>query len=159
MKLETEIYWLRRLKALVLIGRTLILAGPCLACLHPSDKPQVTCGYAQQPSTATVAKMADSSRTHRGGDRTRDERSRSPRRHHSHSHRARSPHRHHHKRKRSPGAEDKALQFKSRELGKRDYDTFKPMFATYLDIQKQKILEDMDETEVRGRWKSFVGKW
>lgn len=33
------------------------------------------------------------------------------------------------------------------------------MFALYLDIQKQKILEDMDETEVRGRWKSFMGKW
>ncbi|CZS89822.1 related to RNA helicase HEL117 [Rhynchosporium graminicola] len=51
------------------------------------------------------------------------------------------------------------LPFNSRQLGKRDYDVFKPMFATYLDIQKQKILEDMDETEVRGRWKSFVGKW
>tara|TARA_R110002060_G_scaffold44631_1_gene55982 strand:+ start:130 stop:231 length:102 start_codon:yes stop_codon:yes gene_type:complete len=33
------------------------------------------------------------------------------------------------------------------------------MFATYLDIQKQKILEDMDEIEVRGRWKSFIGRW
>jgi len=32
------------------------------------------------------------------------------------------------------------------------------MFATYLDIQKQKILEDMDEIEVRGRWKSFIGR-
>lgn len=33
------------------------------------------------------------------------------------------------------------------------------MFALYLDIQKQKVLEDMDETEMKGRWKSFVGKW
>ena len=103
--------------------------------------------------------MADSSRSHRENDRGRDERSRSPRRHHSHSHRARSPRRHHHKRKRSPDAGPKELPFNSRELGKRDYDAFKPMFATYLDIQKQKILEDMDEIEVRGRWKSFIGKW
>ncbi|KAH7380876.1 hypothetical protein BKA64DRAFT_647714 [Cadophora sp. MPI-SDFR-AT-0126] len=103
--------------------------------------------------------MADSSRAYRESGRGRDERSRSPRRHHSHSHRARSPHRHHYKRKRSPDARPKELPFNSRELGKRDYDAFKPMFATYLDIQKQKILEDMDETEVKGRWKSFVGKW
>lgn len=33
------------------------------------------------------------------------------------------------------------------------------MFALYLDIQKGKILEEMDETEARGRWKSFIGKW
>ncbi|KAL2062990.1 hypothetical protein VTL71DRAFT_6062 [Oculimacula yallundae] len=103
--------------------------------------------------------MADRSRNHQGSDRRQEERSRSPRRHQSHSHRARSPHRHHHRRKRSPDAAPKVLPFNSRELGKRDYDVFKPMFATYLDIQKQKILEDMDETEVRGRWKSFVGKW
>jgi hypothetical protein len=33
------------------------------------------------------------------------------------------------------------------------------MFATYLDIQKQKVLEDLDEVEAKGRWKSFIGKW
>ncbi|OAF62588.1 hypothetical protein VC83_01085 [Pseudogymnoascus destructans] len=33
------------------------------------------------------------------------------------------------------------------------------MFALYLDIQKGKILDDLDETEARGRWKSFIGKW
>ncbi|KAK4936484.1 hypothetical protein LTR10_022647 [Elasticomyces elasticus] len=33
------------------------------------------------------------------------------------------------------------------------------MFALYLDIQKQIEIDDLDETEVRGRWKSFVGKW
>jgi len=31
------------------------------------------------------------------------------------------------------------------------------MFALYLDIQKGKILEDLDEVEVKGRWKSFIG--
>jgi len=33
------------------------------------------------------------------------------------------------------------------------------MFALYLDIQKQLVLEDLDEHEARGRWKSFIGKW
>ncbi|KAK5019260.1 hypothetical protein LTR16_000376 [Cryomyces antarcticus] len=30
------------------------------------------------------------------------------------------------------------------------------MFALYLDIQKQKVLDDLSEEEVKGRWKSFV---
>lgn len=34
-----------------------------------------------------------------------------------------------------------------------------PLLAHYLSIQKQKDLFDMDDREVRGRWKSFVGKW
>ncbi|KAK5221311.1 hypothetical protein LTR99_006864 [Exophiala xenobiotica] len=33
------------------------------------------------------------------------------------------------------------------------------MFALYLDIQKQIDIDTRDETEVKGRWKSFVGKW
>jgi len=33
------------------------------------------------------------------------------------------------------------------------------MFGLYLNIQKGKILEDLDETEAKGRWKSFLGKW
>lgn len=33
------------------------------------------------------------------------------------------------------------------------------MFALYLDIQKQLVLEELPEMEVKGRWKSFVGKW
>lgn len=33
------------------------------------------------------------------------------------------------------------------------------MFALYLDIQKNKFLDDLDEVEVKGRWKSFIGKW
>jgi len=33
------------------------------------------------------------------------------------------------------------------------------MFALYLDIQKQLVLDELDEHEVKGRWKSFVGKW
>ncbi|MCJ1300174.1 hypothetical protein MMC08_002968 [Hypocenomyce scalaris] len=37
--------------------------------------------------------------------------------------------------------------------------TYKPLFSLYLDVQKQLILEDLAEDEVRGRWKSFMGKW
>ena len=33
------------------------------------------------------------------------------------------------------------------------------MFASYLDIQKGKVLEDMDEGEAKGRWKSFINRW
>jgi hypothetical protein len=33
------------------------------------------------------------------------------------------------------------------------------MFALYLDIQKGKVLEELGESENKGRWKSFLGKW
>ncbi|RDL41795.1 Uncharacterized protein BP5553_01774 [Venustampulla echinocandica] len=104
--------------------------------------------------------MENSNRRYREDDRVRDSRSRSPRRHRPDSERTRSPHRRHHKRKQphdaSPAVE---LPYNSRPLTKRDYATFKPMFALYLDIQKGKFLEDIDEIEARGRWKSFIGKW
>ncbi|TVY76078.1 Uncharacterized protein LSUE1_G005435 [Lachnellula suecica] len=104
--------------------------------------------------------MADRSQRHRDGDRPRDTRSRSPGREHSHSKRTRSPHtRHHHRRKRSPEAAPKELPYSSRPLTKKDYGAFKPMFGSYLDIQKGKLLDDLDEKEAQGRWKSFIGKW
>lgn len=33
------------------------------------------------------------------------------------------------------------------------------MFQSYLDIQKQIQLDDLDEREAKGRWKSFVSRW
>ncbi|KAL4779172.1 hypothetical protein BJX76DRAFT_98728 [Aspergillus varians] len=51
------------------------------------------------------------------------------------------------------------LPYQARELRKRDLEVFEPMFAMYLDIQKGKLIEDLSEDEVKGRWKSFVGKW
>ncbi|RMJ10015.1 hypothetical protein CDV36_010371 [Fusarium kuroshium] len=52
------------------------------------------------------------------------------------------------------------LPFDARQLSKKgDLGAFRPLFADYLDLQKQKDIEEMDEREVRGRWKSFVGKW
>jgi hypothetical protein len=94
------------------------------------------------------------------GDRKR---SRSPDRQAHRGHRVRSPHRHHHRsHKHAPAVEaeaPKVLPYNSRHLTKRDYTVFKPMFALYLDIQKGKDLEEMDEVEAKGRWKSFIGKW
>ncbi|KAM3515520.1 hypothetical protein MY11210_000893 [Beauveria gryllotalpidicola] len=77
--------------------------------------------------------------------------------------RLRSPHRHHaHRRRRerdSPAVPPATLPFDARPLTKSDLRQFEPLLAYYLDLQKQKYMEDMDDREVRGRWKSFVGKW
>ncbi|KAH6842842.1 hypothetical protein B0I37DRAFT_407810 [Chaetomium sp. MPI-CAGE-AT-0009] len=43
--------------------------------------------------------------------------------------------------------------------GRSDLAAFKPLFADYLDLQKQLDISSLDETELRGRWKSFMGKW
>ncbi|MCJ1361096.1 hypothetical protein MMC16_000193 [Acarospora aff. strigata] len=77
----------------------------------------------------------------------------------SHRHHSRSPHRTHHKRKRSASPKPVLLPFNNRRLRKHDFDSYRPMFALYLDIQKHLILEDLEADEVKGRWKSFVGKW
>jgi hypothetical protein len=52
-----------------------------------------------------------------------------------------------------------SLPFGAQPISKRDLPYFRPMFELYLDIQKQKVIEDLSEDEVKGRWKSFVGKW
>ncbi|QSZ30186.1 hypothetical protein DSL72_004706 [Monilinia vaccinii-corymbosi] len=103
--------------------------------------------------------MADSTRPDREYPRKRDSRSRSPRRHHTHSHRRRSPHHNHHRRKRPTDAVAEPLPYNCRPITKHDYETFKPMFASYLDIQKGIFLDELGGTEVKGRWKSFMGKW
>ncbi|CAG8119561.1 unnamed protein product [Penicillium olsonii] len=51
------------------------------------------------------------------------------------------------------------LPYQARELSRRDLETYEPMFAMYLDIQKGKFIEDLSEDEVKGRWKSFTQKW
>ncbi|KAI5205957.1 hypothetical protein AUEXF2481DRAFT_27529 [Aureobasidium subglaciale EXF-2481] len=51
------------------------------------------------------------------------------------------------------------LPLNARALVKHDLKAFKRLFALYLDIQKQIDIDDLDETEIRGRWKSFLGKW
>ncbi|KAL7622163.1 hypothetical protein AAE478_007665 [Parahypoxylon ruwenzoriense] len=86
-------------------------------------------------------------------------RSTSSTRHHRNHHR----HRHHHNKHRrssthSPGTPDE-LPFGARFLVRSDLGVFKPLFAHYLEVQKDKDIATLDEREIRGRWKSFVGKW
>ncbi|MCJ1399448.1 hypothetical protein MMC11_002650 [Xylographa trunciseda] len=63
-----------------------------------------------------------------------------------------------HKRKRST-APAASLPFQASCLSKHDFSSQRPLFALYLEVQKQMELEDLSENEARGRWKSFVGKW
>ncbi|KAI4860109.1 hypothetical protein F4820DRAFT_461960 [Hypoxylon rubiginosum] len=82
----------------------------------------------------------------------------SPTRHH-HSH-----HHHHHHRRHRPSAPPAnttpdELPFGSRRLLRSDLENFRSLLAQYLEIQKQKDMAALDEREVKGRWKSFVGKW
>ena len=58
-----------------------------------------------------------------------------------------------------PSTQPLILPLGARELSRRDLEAYKPMFAMYLDIQKSLFIEDMEEEEVKGRWKSFVKKW
>ncbi|KAL8992001.1 MAG: hypothetical protein Q9169_007457, partial [Polycauliona sp. 2 TL-2023] len=77
----------------------------------------------------------------------------------------------HHFRRRSPSPIAKAqdararpisqtdLPFQAQVLKKGDLERFEPMFGLYLDIQKQLVLDELDEKELKGRWKRFVGRW
>jgi len=109
--------------------------------------------------TTSSLTMADRIASHREGAGEQRSRSASPRRQsHSHRTRSRSPRRHHKKRRHEPTV-DAVLPYNSRPLKKHDYTQYRQMFAQYLDIQKNKILADLSDTEVKGRWKSFMGKW
>ncbi|OAA74427.1 hypothetical protein LEL_08008 [Akanthomyces lecanii RCEF 1005] len=89
-------------------------------------------------------------REHKSDGKPSTGRIRSPRRHHEH----------HRRRERDSSAVAPAtLPFDARPLTKGDLRKFEPLLASYLDLQKQKYIEDMDDREVRGRWKSFIGKW
>ena len=96
------------------------------------------------------------------------------RHHHRHHHRRRPENdRHHrrHRRRHSAGSHSGSrhaaatapvavvLPFKAQEITKHDIPYYRPLFGMYLDIQKGVALEDLDVEEVKGRWKSFMGKW
>ncbi|KAK8037911.1 hypothetical protein PG994_014678 [Apiospora phragmitis] len=106
-------------------------------------------------------------RSHHTHNDTRDREPHSPpasvRKQHAHSHHHhRSSHGHHKQRPPSTRASrvvPAELPYSARPLSKADYDTFLPLLGRYLDIQKGKDIHELDEREVRGRWKSFVGKW
>ncbi|KAK0617125.1 hypothetical protein B0T14DRAFT_589576 [Immersiella caudata] len=96
-------------------------------------------------------------RHHRRRDSREDER------HHHRHHRSRSRDRHHRHSKYDGDVkgdgEPTSLPYYARKLTKSDLATFRPLFAHYLDLQKGLGIEDLDDVEVRGRWKSFLGKW
>jgi hypothetical protein len=51
------------------------------------------------------------------------------------------------------------LPYGARALSRWDFAAFEPLFAHYLDVQKGLTLAALAEEQVRGRWKSFVGRW
>lgn len=87
-------------------------------------------------------------RKHRPPHRERDARSRSP-----YKSKRKSDTR---RRSKSP---PKKLPYRAQPLSKHDFDTHKQLFALYLDVQKSLDIAEIEEKEVKGRWKSFVGKW
>lgn len=106
----------------------------------------------------------DISHSRRDSDSTK-KRSRSPHDRHRSDvkrHRSRSPyrkhhHHHHHRHRESQPAV--RLPFKREPLSKNDLKAYEGLFAEYLDVQKQIHIDDLSEDEVKGRWKSFLGKW
>ncbi|KAK6210574.1 hypothetical protein LQW54_006057 [Pestalotiopsis sp. IQ-011] len=93
-----------------------------------------------------------------GHDRTRDEREQDEhrRRHHHRKH-----HRHHQSSRHDQPKPSRPaeLPYGARPISRSDLDLFRPLLARYLDVQKNKDMAEMDEREVRGRWKSFAAKW
>ncbi|KAF4595593.1 RNA helicase HEL117-like protein [Ophiocordyceps camponoti-floridani] len=51
------------------------------------------------------------------------------------------------------------LPFSARPLVKSDLEAFGSLFAYYLGVQKCKNAYEMDERELKGRWKRFVRRW
>lgn len=106
-----------------------------------------------------------SSSIHKSGhSRRHRSRSRSPRgneedrsRHRHHDEKRDRHHRKHRDEARAPPAAE--LPFNARQLHRSDSAAFQPLFAYFLSVQKSIELDDLDEREAKGRWKSFVGKW
>ena len=75
-------------------------------------------------------------------------------------HRSRSPYRrtHHHRREHT-SSKAAQLPLNARHLNKHDIDTYRALFCEYLDIQKRIDISELSADEVKGRWKSFLGKW
>ncbi|ETS78231.1 hypothetical protein PFICI_10293 [Pestalotiopsis fici W106-1] len=90
-------------------------------------------------------------RDREGDDAAKDE--------HRQRHRKRHRHHHHHHHRSSRPAPPAELPYGARPISKSDLDLFRPLLARYIDVQKNKDMGDMDEREIRGRWKSFAAKW
>lgn len=92
------------------------------------------------------------SRTHRDSRK----RSRSPR---GDGESPRDVKRHHHRHSHRDRPSKANLPFQSRHLHKHDFESYKALFAEYLHLQKDLDINRLDRDEVKGRWKSFLGKW
>ncbi|KAI4598230.1 hypothetical protein KJ359_003114 [Pestalotiopsis sp. 9143b] len=95
-----------------------------------------------------------------GHDRTRDDPA--PQDEHRRRHHHRKHHRHHQSSRHDqpkPSRPPAELPHGARPVSRSDLDLFRPLLARYLDVQKNKDMAEMDEREVRGRWKSFAAKW
>lgn len=117
-------------------------------------------------STSTMPRDRTHDRSrHASTSPSRDHSSRDKRDRHDKRRRSRSPHRddsckrHKTRRSRSPPKKPVELPYKAKPLSSRQYEEYEPLFRSYLDIQKQIHLDELDEREIKGRWKSFVNKW
>lgn len=80
---------------------------------------------------------------------------------------SRSPHREHPRRRHrdhghhgeSRVKEQVALPYQQHLLEKRDLERNTALLAEYLDVQKSIDMHQLSRDEVKGRWKSFLGKW
>ncbi|KAL2147263.1 hypothetical protein VTI28DRAFT_10253 [Corynascus sepedonium] len=144
----------------------------CRGHERTSDKSSIREGLRDREPTAKRRRVYDEGEQGREGkrsctpgeDREGRKSSQSHRHHHRHHHpQDDRPHRHRHHSLRAEGAEPaaspKTLPFNARQLSRSDITTFRPLFAYYLDLQKQLDISSLNETELRGRWKSFMGKW
>lgn len=51
------------------------------------------------------------------------------------------------------------LPFGASRISKYDVQALGSLFELYLDVQKQLVMSELPEREVKGRWKSFVARW
>ncbi|KAH0492682.1 hypothetical protein TgHK011_007624 [Trichoderma gracile] len=124
---------------------------------HHRDKRSLSPnGSPQRHSSDRRKRTASPEDRDRSRDREREHKKRRSAEGHHHHH-------HHHHRHHSSSRTEKPiaaeLPYGARHLSKDDLKAFEPLFGEYLSLQKQRDIADMDEREVRGRWKSFVGKW
>ncbi|QIW95763.1 hypothetical protein AMS68_001281 [Peltaster fructicola] len=63
------------------------------------------------------------------------------------------------KRSRIDHTQPSRLPYGQHELSKHDLEQYKALFADYLQLQKRLVLSELADHEVKGRWKSFIGKW
>ncbi|KAK0672997.1 hypothetical protein QBC41DRAFT_312537 [Cercophora samala] len=92
---------------------------------------------------------------HGEGGRDRGDRDRS---HHHHSRRHHHHHHHHHQDGENSPPPPR-LPFHRQPLTKTSLYLHTPLFKAYLSAVKGLSLSSLSETEAKGRWKSFIGKW